>query len=317
MQQTSLDPSKQERPSTFSRLWKILRWIPLTTMLLTIAILSILFQLGGTQKIDAWFLSQFVLPALGLIFLPASIIYGIVKRRFSRLLVMTSLLALLALFPAILLIMPVAYPASLTATTPSATVRLPANVPLKVLWGGHKLETNYHAKTPDQRWAYDLGVAPYLSGSAKLEDYGCYGIPVVAPVSGPVAYARDGEPDHSPGVLSNNFQAPTGNHVVIQLETGTYLVIAHLKQGSVVVKAGETVQEGQVIGQCGNSGNTSEPHIHTHHQRQDPIVYPGDLAEGLPLYFRDHDGAPMPEGGIQMENNKRVATGETVQHIGK
>ena len=121
----------------------------------------------------------------------------------------------------------------------------------------------------------------------------------------------------TPGVLSNNFQAPKGNHVVIQLETGTYLVIAHLKPGSVVVKTGETVEEGQVIGQCGNSGNTSEPHIHIHHQRQDPVVYPGDLAEGLPLYFRDHDGQPMPVGGIRMENGKLVATGETVQHIGK
>jgi len=317
MKQTSLDTSKQERPSPFFRLWKILRWLPLTTMLLTIAILSILFLSGGTQKIDAWFLSQLALPVLGLICLVASIIYGSVQRRFSRLLVMTSLIALLALLPAILLIMPVAYPASLTAMTPSATVRLPADVSLQVLWGGDKLATNYHAKTPDQRWAYDLGVAPYLSGSAKLVDYGCYGIPVIAPVSGPVAYVRDGEPDHTPGVLSNNFQAPTGNHVVIRLETGTYLVIAHLKQGSVTVKAGETVVEGQVIGQCGNSGNTSEPHIHIHHQRQDPIVYPGDLAEGLPLYFRDHDGAPMPEGGIEMENNQLIATGETVQHIGK
>jgi len=105
-----------------------------------------------------------------------------------------------------------------------------------------------------------------------------------------------------------------GNHVVIRLETETYLVIAHLKPRSVVVKTGETVAEGQVIGQCGNSGNTSEPHIHIHHQRQDPILYLGDYAEGLPLYFRDHDGAPMPEGGIQMANSKLTATGDTVQH---
>jgi murein DD-endopeptidase MepM/ murein hydrolase activator NlpD len=132
-----------------------------------------------------------------------------------------------------------------------------------------------------------------------------------------VVSAHDGEPDMTPGILSNNLEAPTGNHVFLQLETGTYLVIAHLKQGSLTVKTGETVQEGQIIGQCGNSGNTSEPHIHIHHQRQDPTVYPLNFAEGLPLYFRDHDGQRMPVGGVRIEGDKAIATGDLVRHIGK
>jgi len=160
-------------------------------------------------------------------------------------------------------------------------------------------------------------VEPYLTESSNLEDYGCFGVPVVAPVSGLVTTAHDGGPDETPGAASNNFETPTGNHVVIQLETGTYLVIAHLKKGSIVVKIGETVEEAQAIGECGNSGNTSEPHIHIHHQRQDPIVFPINFAEGLPLYFRDHDGAPMPVGGIKLEGDTVTATGDTVQHIGK
>ena len=213
---------------------------------------------------------------------------------------------------------PVAFPMSLEKTTPSATVRLPADVPLKVAWGGDKIETNYHTVAPDQRWAYDFLVEPYVNGSDKLEDYGCYGIPVLAPISGLVTIAHDGEPDEVPGVVSNNYTAPTGNHVVIQLqETGTYLVIAHLKPGSVAVKAGETVEEGQVIGACGNSGNTSEPHIHIHHQRQDPAVFPLNFAEGLPLYFRDHNGNPMPVGGIKVDGETVTLIGDTVQHIGK
>jgi hypothetical protein len=105
--------------------------------------------------------------------------------------------------------------------------------------------------------------------------------------------------------------------VVIQLETGTYLVIAHLKEESVAVQAGDRVAEGSVIGQCGNSGNTSEPHIHIHHQRQDPAVYPLNFAEGLPLFFRDHDGSPMPLGGFKMDGDTPVATGDVVQHAGK
>jgi hypothetical protein len=71
---------------------------------------------------------------------------------------------------------------------------------------------------------------------------------------------------------------------------------------------GQRVEEGQEIGQCGNSGNTSEPHIHIHHQRQDPPVVPLNFAEGLPLFFRDHDGAAMPEGGIRDIDGTPVPT---------
>jgi hypothetical protein len=317
MKETTLDSSNSGSQAPPSRLWRVLRLIPLTVMLLTFGILLIFFLRGGLQKITAWYLMQILPPLFGLIFIIAILIYAIVKRRFSRLWIVTAVLAVLSLSPAILMVRPIAYPASLESTAPAATVRLPANIPLRVVWGGDTIETNYHAAVPDQRWAYDLLVEPYLVGSSNLEDYGCYGVEVVAPAGGLVVGARDGEPDETPGIGSNNVTAPTGNYVAIQLETGTYLVIAHLKPGSVAVKADETVEEGQVIGQCGNSGNTSEPHIHIHHQRQDPTVFPVNFAEGLPLYFRDHDGSPMPVGGIKVEGETITAIGDIVQHTGK
>jgi len=294
-----------------------MRLIPISIMLLSIGVFLTMFMMGGVTKIYAWNSLQY--PALmGIVSLILVMIYAVVKREFNRLMASTLFLAIVCLFPVIMLVKPMAYPSTLENTKPSATVRLPADVPLKVGWGGDKIETNYHAIAADQRWAYDLLVAPYATGSAKLEDYGCYGVPVLAPASGLVVKAHDGEPDQIPGTVSNNFKAPTGNHVVIRLEeTGTHLVIAHLKTGSVAVKTGDALVEGQVIGQCGNSGNTSEPHIHIHHQRQDPNLYPLNYAEGLPLYFRDHKGAPMPEGGFKQEGNKVVLTGDTVQHIGK
>ena len=277
-----------------------------------------MFLMGGMTKITAWYLSQIIPPLFGLVSLIAVVIYAIVKRKFNRLMIATLILAIVSLFPAISLVKPLPFPASLEKTEPSATVRLPANVPLIVAWGGDTVKTNYHVIAPDQRWAYDFLVAPAAHGSDKLEDYGCYGVPVVAPASGLIVKAHDGEPDAVPGVVSNNFTAPTGNHVVIQIpETGTYLVIAHLKPGSVTVKTGDTVTEGQIIGACGNSGNTSEPHIHIHHQRQDPNVYPLNFAEGLPLYFRDHDGPPMPLGGFEMDGETVIFTGDIVQHIGE
>jgi hypothetical protein len=318
MESAEQPPLAQHEPEKKpSRLWKIVRWIPLASLLLIWSALLIPFLMGGLPKITAWYLFQVLPPLLGLVAVIALIVYAIVKRKFSRLFITTLATSLLSLLPAILMVKPVAYPASLEDTKPTATVRLPADVPLIVAWGGDNIETNYHALAPDQRWAYDLVVAPFFTGSDKLEDYGCYGVPVVAPTSGLATQAHDGEPDATPGVSSNNFEAPLGNHVVIQLETGTYLIIAHLKPGSVEVKTGEIVEEGQVIGACGNSGNTSEPHIHIHHQRQDPAIYPVNFAEGLPLYFRDHDGAPMPAGGVKIEGDVITALGDTVQHIGK
>lgn len=241
-------------------------------------------------------------------------IYAAIKRKYSKPMILTSIVSLLALTPIFLSILSFRYPANLETTEPSASVRLPADATLKVGWGGDNTDVNYHAATPDQRWAYDLLVEPYLSGSENLEDYGCYGIPVVAPAAGIITKMQDGAPDATPGKISNNITAPLGNHIVIQLPSETYLILAHLKPGSIAVQEGQTVAEGQLLGACGNSGNTSEPHIHIHHQRQDPAQFPVGFAEGLPLYFRDHDGPPMPEGGIVEVDGKLVAAGAVVQH---
>ena len=66
---------------------------------------------------------------------------------------------------------------------------------MRVAWGGDDIGRNYHASTSDQRWAYDLMVEPYLTGSATLADYGCYGVPVVAPISGGVVQTASDEPE--------------------------------------------------------------------------------------------------------------------------
>ncbi|MFZ5857424.1 MAG: peptidoglycan DD-metalloendopeptidase family protein [Chloroflexota bacterium] len=300
-----------------SRAWRVVRLIPITILLLILGVILVMFLMGGMTKISAWYMLQLIPPALGLVALIVVAVYAIIKKKFNRLIGATLAVAILSLLPALMMIKPIAYPASLEKTAPAATVRLPADVPLQVAWGGDSIETNYHAVAPDQRWAYDFLVAPSAHGSAKLEDYGCYSVPVVAPADGVIVKARDGEPDQTPGVVSTT-ALPEGNHVAIQLnETGTYLIIAHLKLGSVAVKVGDTVREGQIIGACGNSGHTSEPHIHIHHQRQNPNLFPLNFAEGLPLFFRDHDGPPMPIGGFRMDGETVILTGDMVQHIGE
>ncbi|SET34002.1 Peptidase family M23 [Natronincola peptidivorans] len=205
----------------------------------------------------------------------------------------------------------IAYPNNVYSVEPSISIRSPFNIPVIVGWGGDTLEDNYHAWMPFQRWAYDLFAMPAVIESKRLEDYGIYGVEVVAPISGTVVGAYDNEEDIEPG--SEKFQSLLGNYIFIHVEdTDTYLILAHLKHKSLLVQEGQFIEEGTPIAQVGNSGMTSEPHLHIHHQRQNPnqtLL----LAEGLPLFFRDIQGSPMPKGGgDRIENGIRVPNGEMI-----
>ncbi|MFD0899577.1 M23 family metallopeptidase [Actinomadura sediminis] len=83
-----------------------------------------------------------------------------------------------------------------------------------------------------------------------------------------------------------------GNHVVLDLGDGVYGVFAHLKRGSVRVRRGDRVTAGQPLGDCGNSGNSSEPHLHFHlMDRRRPAT-----AAGLPFTFAYESGGAAHEG---------------------
>ncbi len=95
-----------------------------------------------------------------------------------------------------------------------------------------------------------------------------------------------------------------GNHIYLRLdESGTFLILAHLKKGSIKVREGQHVDEGEVLAQVGNSGSSSEPHLHIHHQRQDLSNTSMFITEGLPLYFRTEKGVVMPERGTYISGN--------------
>jgi murein DD-endopeptidase MepM/ murein hydrolase activator NlpD len=138
-----------------------------------------------------------------------------------------------------------------------------------VFWGGDTREVNYHHDTPNQKFALDLlGVGENGKTrrglSNRNEDYYAFGREVLAPGDGVVVEAIDGVRDNEPG--SMNPYSVVGNCVVIQHSTNEFSVIAHFKQGTVRVKAGDRVKRGDLLGLCGNSGNSSEPHIHFHLQ---------------------------------------------------
>lgn len=195
-----------------------------------------------------------------------------------------------------------AYPADIQSMSPKVVVRFPLNERALVGWGGDRLETNYHVIKPNERWAYDILIPPAEVKSSKLEDYGIYGAKVMALASGTIVSIKNDEKDLVPG--SDDFQSMAGNHIYLRLdESGTFLILAHLKKGSIKVREGQHVNEGEVLAQVGNSGSSSEPHLHIHHQRQDPSKVSMFFTEGLPLYFQTEKGTMMPERGTYIRGN--------------
>lgn len=146
-------------------------------------------------------------------------------------------------------------------------VSVPLSFPLRGRWyivqGGASQMINHHAGVPEQRAALDL-VRIGLRGAKGSAGHGCaaylaYGQPVFAPCDGTVVTAHDGLPDQVPGTIVP--QPPGGNEVVI--DTGReHVRLAHLRSGTVGVTVGQHVRAGQLLGEVGNSGNTSEPHLH-------------------------------------------------------
>jgi Peptidase family M23 len=177
-----------------------------------------------------------------------------------------------------------------------ANLRLPFDDTWYVFWGGRSVKENYHAAYPDQRFAYDIlnfrNGTSHMGDGKENSDYFCFEKPIVSPGAGVVVEAVDGIPDNVPGKM--NPAQPCGNHVVIDLGEKEYLFLAHFKNGSLKVKAGDHVQPGQPLGLCGNSGNSSEPHLHVHLQTT-PIFGAG---KGLPLQFQHYlaDGKPVARG---------------------
>ncbi|MDH6109252.1 hypothetical protein P3T36_000024 [Kitasatospora sp. MAP12-15] len=159
------------------------------------------------------------------------------------------------------------------------TTAVPLRFPLRGSWyvaqgGGRGL--NHHFGIAEQRGAVDLvrvGPGGTRGRSQHLESYHCYGEKLYAPCAGRVVAAVDGFEDQQPGVI--RYGPLYGNHVFI--DTGDAIVkLAHLRPGTVAVTEGQQIEAGCLLGEVGNSGNTSEPHLHLHAERD---------GQGLDLRF--------------------------------
>ncbi|PGT66937.1 M23 family metallopeptidase [Bacillus thuringiensis] len=270
---------------------------------------SLIYVANGVTSVFVWWCIQ-AFSVISVFLLIGSVIMfflnGIFRKRIDRTLLLIILFSIIGAWPVgwFANIGRIAYPADVQTMSPKIVVRFPLNERALVGWGGDRLETNYHVIKPNERWAYDILIPPAEAKSSNLGDYGIYGAKVMAPASGTVVSINNDEKDVVPG--EDDFQSMAGNHIYLRLdESGTFMVLAHLKKGSIKVREGQHVNEGEVLAQVGNSGSSSEPHLHIHHQRQDPSNVSIFLAEGLPLYFRTEKGVIMPERGTYISGNEK------------
>lgn len=154
--------------------------------------------------------------------------------------------------------------------------------------GGNSTLLNYHNSSNSQRYAMDIVELNVAGARARgiypteLERYAIFGETIHSPCSGLVVATMDGLPDQIPS--TTDYDHPSGNHVVISCEGATVL-LAHMQNGSVAVRPGDQVITAQPIGAVGNSGNTTEPHLHIHAvQAGSGKVLDGD---GIPILFED------------------------------
>lgn len=121
--------------------------------------------------------------------------------------------------------------------------------------------------------------------------------PVLAPCDGEVVVVHDGEPDHVarrswsllPYALGQARRVRggpatvAGNHVGVALADGRCVFLVHLRRGSTRIAVGDHVREGRVLATCGNSGNSTQPHVHLQVTDGPDVT----RANGVPVRFRN------------------------------
>lgn len=193
---------------------------------------------------------------------------------------------------------------------PQTEYSLPFDGEWYTINGGITKNTSHSWDILPQRFAYDFIIVDdeggsYHGDSKDLHSYYCYGKDILAPADGIVVTVKNSFPDCR--IMDGEQTDPDtpdigGNRIIIKHSANEYSTLCHLMPGSILVKKGQKVKRGDVIAKCGNSGNTTEPHLHF--QLQNTAGFYSCI--GLPVHFTNiHkrifnsyykvDSRPLPE----------------------
>lgn len=202
-------------------------------------------------------------------------------------------------------------PPSIESYRQRTTFTLPFEDEWLIMNGGTDKERSHSWELLGQRYAYDFLKADangcrHKDGGYRLEDYFAYGAPIVAPADGEIVRVRSGvrdAPRVGTGWVDWRSRDFTGNSVTIRHAEGEFSFLGHLAAKSIVVKVGQRVQRGELLARCGNSGHSTEPHLHF--QVQDRLTFFG--ATSLPVTFSDCvvDGMRSPEP-VYLQRGARI-----------
>jgi Peptidase family M23 len=142
----------------------------------------------------------------------------------------------------------------------------------------------------------------------KNESYFCYDQPIYSVGAGKVVGMADGLPENVPHsgkyAVELSFDNAGGNHVVVEIAPHRYVLYAHMKPGTVRVKVGDTVGVGDILGHVGNTGSSTEPHLHMH-----IVDRPSFLAgNGLPYEFTAFDASGPVEADVSSPTAINIGT---------
>ena len=158
-----------------------------------------------------------------------------------------------------------------------------------IVHGGNSKHTNHHHYVSAQKYALDIVKIANLGWRStklfpeRVEDFHIFGAKIYSPCNGFVLETHDSYNDLPP--MDMDPKHPAGNYVVIEMDNSDAVVLlAHLKKDSIRVSPGERVATNTVIGMVGNSGNTSEPHLHIHavSKKSKDFLFDG---EAIPMSF--------------------------------
>jgi hypothetical protein len=152
--------------------------------------------------------------------------------------------------------------------------------------GGSATSINNHYADQSQRFALDIVALNGFGARADglmpedLTEYVIFDREVKSPCTGVAISTHDGIHDNR--ISQTNTEQPAGNHIILACGTARIL-LAHFKKGSIAVEAGSIVTEGETLGRVGNSGNSSEPHLHMHAYLGGTLDY--SAGQGVPMTF--------------------------------